>query len=174
MRAIPLVACLFACVGGESAAPSPTDTARDSATDSGGDTGTGCPTDRLIPVVVTGAAATDPNQEVGIFESSSFRMGDAAPLTRSLNQGNGSWILCLESDPPAVHLYEKAFFAAWIDLDGDRALDAGAEALCDRVSGGALAEELYFEGGVWRLGLRGAPGAALTPAAPLDGDACTR
>ena len=159
-------ALLLAC---EAAAP-PTPVVVDTAVDSGSPTG--CPEGRQLTLTVSGAVGADAAAHAAILDAANFRLPDIEPLTRVDSRDGSTFTLCLDSDPPATRLYEKAFFAAWIDLDNDGRLDAFSEPLCDRVPGGTLAEALYFEKGEWRIGLRGVPNAPLSPDLALDGDAC--
>jgi hypothetical protein len=133
-----------------------------------------CTAERTIELTVTGAVGASDAGVVGVLDASTWRLGDAAPLTTTRARDGGAFTLCLTTDPPVVNLYEMGFFAAWIDLDADGRLDAATEPLCDRTDAGVLPEPLYFEAAAWRVGLAGIPGADLSPTAPLDGDACSR
>ena len=161
-----MFALLLAC----EAADPPTPVIVDTAVDSGSPTG--CPEGRQLTLTVSGAVGADAAAHAAILDAANFRLTDSEPLTRVESREGSMFTLCLDADPPATRLYEKAFFAAWIDLDADGRLDAASEPLCDRVAGGALAEALYFEQGGWRIGLRGVPNASLSPETALDGDAC--
>lgn len=160
-----LLFALWACTG-DDVGPPPADTDDPPVAT--------CAPERTLVVTVSGAVGADANAHVGIFESSTWRMGDATPLTTLLSRDGEQFTLCLTTDPPVVRYYELAFWGAWVDLDGDARLDAATEAVCDR-TGDTLAEELYFDVGRWRTGLYGTPGdpnVSIALDAPLNGDRC--
>ncbi|MDP2313411.1 MAG: hypothetical protein Q8P41_10930 [Pseudomonadota bacterium] len=132
-----------------------------------------CPDGRALVLAVTGAVGASEDAVAGVMDSSSWRLGEATPLTTTSGREGGTFTLCLTTDPTSTLLYDMAFFAAWIDGDDDGRLDAATEPLCDRTEAGTLLDELYFEGGAWRAGLAGTPGAPLSPGAALDGDHCS-
>lgn len=134
-----------------------------------------CVSEHSLVVTVTGEAGGSPQGAAGLLDSASWRLGDAVPLTTVLSWDEaGRFRLCLTGEPALENLYEKAFLAAWIDLDADGRLDAQSEATCDRDAEGALLEELYYQDGVWRVGLDGPSGEALALDLVLDGDRCSR
>lgn len=166
------MAPVFALLGALAACTGPGPGPKDEPPDT--DVAETCPTERTIALTVSGAVGASDAAVAGILDASTWRLGEAVPLTTTSARDGGAFTLCLTTDPDAVNLYEMAFFGAWIDLDADGRLDAAAEALCDRDESGALLEPLYWQDAAWRVGLAGTPGAPLSPAAVLDGDRCAR
>jgi hypothetical protein len=137
---------------------------------------TSCPTDRRLSVTVTRAKRGNDNAIAAVVDSSdssSWRLGDVVPLTTTLAREGGAFTVCLDADPAATTLYSLGFIGAGVGSDGDGRLHAAVESLCDRTTEGVLGEELYFQNGSWRVGLRGTPQESLNPALAVDGDRCS-
>lgn len=132
-----------------------------------------CPDEDVLTIAVNGFAGSTSATVAGLLDASTWRLGDATPLTTVTSRNEGLFTLCLTTDPTVTRLYEMALWAAWVDADADGRLDAMTEPLCDRSEDGALLDPLYFEDGAWRVGLGGTPGGALSPTVAVDGDACS-
>ncbi|MES2644335.1 MAG: hypothetical protein V4850_32920 [Myxococcota bacterium] len=134
-----------------------------------------CAVEQQLIVEVVGAIAGADDLVAGVLDGATWRLGDAAPLTRVLARDAGVFTVCLDGAPSPTPPYESGFVAAWRDLDGDNAYDAATEALCDHAASGADPERLFHTSGRWRTGLLGSADAAgLAAPAALDGDRCAR
>lgn len=154
--------------GSSTGSPSESSPPGDSAVDSDPVSCTEVP----VTLTVSGEVGASDAAVAAILDASTWRMGDAGPLTRELARDQGVFTLCLSAPAGSARPWELALWAAWIDLDGDGRLDAASEPLCDTTDGAKLADPLYFQDGAWRAGWEGTPGGPLV--GTLDGDHCTR
>lgn len=136
-----------------------------------------CPVERRISGSLAGALLSAPNPRVAAVDASNWRFGDAPVMSDVVapDPNTGRFELCLHEAPITERPFEKAFLAAWNDLDGDARFDQKDEALCDdaAASGSAFAYLYYTPTGTigWTLGdSRVTPDATFNPV--LDGDAC--